>query len=88
MELSRRAIPFRRRLSSPSWYEYVGAGGPPATDEDARLLEWEIIVPTKTDAEDAARHVIAAGYEAKPENGEWILTDPWGTSLRLVPEKK
>jgi hypothetical protein len=52
------------------------------------LLEWEIIVPTKKDAEEAASHVSAAGYEAKPENGEWILTDPWGTSLRLVPEKK
>jgi catechol 2,3-dioxygenase len=80
-------------LSAGGYHHHLGTntwarGAPPATDEDARLLEWEIIVPTKTDAEDAARHVIAAGYEAKPENGEWILTDPWGTSLRLVPEKK
>ena len=55
---------------------------------DARLLEWEIVVPTKKDADEAAQNVLKAGYEAKPENGEWILTDPWGTSLRLVPEKK
>src|SRR5678815_1474002 len=27
MELSRRALPFRRWLSSPSWDEYMGAGG-------------------------------------------------------------
>ena len=80
-------------LSAGGYHHHLGTntwarGAPAATDEDARLLEWEIIVPTKKDAEDAANHVIAAGYEAKPENGEWILTDPWGTSLRLVPEKK
>jgi catechol 2,3-dioxygenase len=80
-------------LSAGGYHHHLGTntwarGAPAATDEDARLLEWEIIVPTKKDAEDAASHVIAAGYEAKPENGEWILTDPWGTSLRLVPEKQ
>ena len=80
-------------LSAGGYHHHLGTntwarGAPAATDEDARLLEWEIIVPTKKDAEDAARHVIASGYEAKPENGELILTDPWGTRLRLVPEKK
>jgi catechol 2,3-dioxygenase len=80
-------------LSAGGYHHHLGTntwarGAPAATDEDARLLEWKIIVPTKKDAEDAASHVIAAGYDAKSENGEWILTDPWGTSLRLVPEKK
>ena len=80
-------------LSAGGYHHHLGTntwarGAPAATDEDARLLEWEIIVPMKKDAEDAANHVIAAGYEAKPENGEWILTDPWGTSLRLVSENK
>jgi catechol 2,3-dioxygenase len=80
-------------LSAGGYHHHLGTntwarGAPAATDDDARLLEWEIIVPAKKDAEEAAMHVIAAGYEAKPENGEWILTDPWGTSLRLVPEKK
>ena len=80
-------------LSAGGYHHHLGTntwarGAPAATDEDARLLEWEIIVPTKKDADEAAHHVIAAGYDAKPDNGEWILTDPWGTSLRLVPEKK
>ena len=80
-------------LSAGGYHHHLGTNtwareAPVATDEDARLLEWEIIVPTKTDADEAAAHVAAAGYAAKPENGEWILTDPWGTSLRLVPERK
>ncbi len=78
-------------MSAGGYHHHLGTntwarGAPPATDADARLLEWEIIVPTKKDADEAARHVKAAGYPVKDESGEWILTDPWGTSLRLVPE--
>jgi catechol 2,3-dioxygenase len=80
-------------MSAGGYHHHLGTntwakGAPPATDADARLLEWEILVPTKKDTDQAAQNVMSAGYEAKPENGEWILTDPWGTSLRLVPEKK
>ena len=78
-------------MSAGGYHHHLGTntwarGAPPATDADARLLEWEIVVPTKRDAEEAARHVQTAGYPVKEENGEWVLTDPWGTSLRLVPE--
>jgi len=80
-------------MSAGGYHHHLGTntwakGAPPATDADARLLEWEIIVPTQKNADEAAKNVTAAGYDAKPENGEWILTDPWGTSLRLVPEKE
>ncbi|HMI47097.1 MAG TPA: VOC family protein, partial [Gemmatimonadaceae bacterium] len=78
-------------MSAGGYHHHLGTntwarGAPPATDADARLLEWEVVVPTKRDAEEAARHVQTAGYPVKEENGEWVLTDPWGTSLRLVPE--
>ncbi len=78
-------------MSAGGYHHHLGTntwakGAPPATGADARLLEWEIIVPTQKNVDEAAKNVTAAGYEAKPENGEWILTDPWGTSLRLVPE--
>lgn len=79
-------------MSAGGYHHHLGTntwarGAPPATDADARLLEWEIVVPSRKDAEDAALHVRGAGYPVKEESGEWILTDPWGTSLRLVPEK-
>jgi catechol 2,3-dioxygenase len=78
-------------LSAGGYHHHLGTntwakGAPRATDADARLLEWEIIVPSTQDAAEAAKNVKAAGYDAKSENGEWVLTDPWGTSLRLVPE--
>jgi catechol 2,3-dioxygenase len=79
-------------MSAGGYHHHLGTntwvrGAPSASDVDARLLEWEIVVPTRKDAEEAARHVESAGYPVREENGEWILTDPWGTSLRLVPER-
>ncbi|MFL5551462.1 MAG: VOC family protein [Gemmatimonadaceae bacterium] len=79
-------------LSAGGYHHHLGTntwarGAPPATDEDARLLEWEIIVPSRKDAAEAADNVRSAGFPIKEESGEWILTDPWGTNLRLVPEK-
>ena len=79
-------------LSAGGYHHHLGTntwakGAPRATDADARLLEWEIILPSGKDTEEAARNVKSAGFDARPENGEWVLTDPWGTSLRLVPEK-
>jgi catechol 2,3-dioxygenase len=78
-------------MSAGGYHHHLGTntwarGAPAATDADARLLEWEIVVPTRKDAGEAALHVKKAGYPVKEENGEWTLTDPWGTSLRLVPE--
>ena len=79
-------------LSAGGYHHHLGTntwakGAPPATDADARLIEWEILVPKPNDAEEAARHVKDAGYPVKKESDEWVLTDPWGTSLRLASEK-
>jgi len=78
-------------MSAGGYHHHLGTntwarGAPPATDEDARLLEWEILVPSSSDAEKASQSVKSAGYPVKQDNEEWILTDPWGTGLRLVPE--
>lgn len=90
-------------MSAGGYHHHLGtntwaSGARAATDDDARLLEWEIVVPSRKDADEAAKHVEAAGYSAKPAqpagsqakrvDREWLLTDPWGTSLRLVAETK
>ena len=80
-------------MSAGGYHHHLGTntwakGAPAATDADARLLEWEILVPTAKDAREAASSVKAAGYDVLEESGEWVLTDPWGTSLRLVPEAR
>ena len=79
-------------MSAGGYHHHLGTntwarGAPPASEADARLLEWEIVVPTREDARQAAQHVKASGYPVKEDKGEWILTDPWGTNLRLMPER-
>lgn len=78
-------------MSAGGYHHHLGTntwarGAARADTEDARLLEWEIVVPTAADAERAAASLEAAGYEAIREGNTWLTHDPWGTTLRLVPE--
>jgi catechol 2,3-dioxygenase len=76
-------------LSAGGYHHHLGtntwaAGAPPASDQDARLLEWTVIVPSSDDATQAARNIESRGYSVVSEDGSWTATDPWGTKLRLV----
>lgn len=78
-------------LSAGGYHHHLGtntwaARAPRARDDDARLLEWEIVVPTAPDAERAAASLEAAGYTVRGDGKTWQTVDPWGTTLRLVPE--
>lgn len=83
-------------LSAGGYHHHLGtntwaAGAPLAEENDARLLEWTVIVPSGVDAADAARSIEAAGYTVTqtPREGtraeSWLATDPWGTNVRITP---
>ena len=77
-------------LSAGGYHHHLGtntwaAGAAPAADDDARLLDWEIVVPTAADAHAAAASVAAAGYATRRAGPAHALVDPWGTTVRLVP---
>jgi catechol 2,3-dioxygenase len=77
-------------LSAGGYHHHLGtntwaAGAPRATEQDARLLEWELVMPSPADVEAAARHASAAGHAATPDGADRLLVDPWGTTLRLRP---
>ena len=76
----RAAGGYHHHLGTNTW----AAGAPPAAENDARLLDWEIVVPRAEDADAAARSVERAGYSVARDGNSWRLTDPWGTVLRLV----
>jgi catechol 2,3-dioxygenase len=71
---------YHHHLGVNTW---VGPGAEPPREGDARLLEWEMVLPRPEDAEAAARSVAEAGYEVRRAEDDWLLTDPWGTVLRL-----
>ncbi|MGH9309022.1 MAG: VOC family protein [Vicinamibacterales bacterium] len=74
-------------LSAGGYHHHLGtntwSSGPPASEEDARLLTWEIVVPSTPDAAAAAASLNGAGYRASETDQGWIANDPWGTTLQL-----
>jgi catechol 2,3-dioxygenase len=91
LSATHRGYPGALFLAAGGYHHHLGvntwageAAAPGAGD--ARLLEWTIVTPDRSAAESAARRVAAAGYAAEESPEGWLLTDPWGTRLRVRGE--
>lgn len=77
-------------LAAGSYHHHLGTNiwspGPGPTDDQARLLEWELLVPAVDDVAAVARSLRAAGYETEDGAGGLIARDPWGTRLHIRAE--
>jgi catechol 2,3-dioxygenase len=71
---------YHHHLGTNTW-----APGPAAADNQARLLEWELVVPGSDDAAAATRSLRSSGYAVLDDSHGPLSADPWGTSLRIVP---
>ncbi|MEO5589038.1 MAG: VOC family protein [Gemmatimonadaceae bacterium] len=81
-------------MSAGGYHHHVGvntwaSGAPVATDDDARLIEWELLVPDAEAVASVAKGMLNAGFGdgATATDGSLIATDPWGIRLRLRPEE-
>jgi catechol 2,3-dioxygenase len=74
-------------LSAGGYHHHLGvntwAPPTPQTDDDARLLEWTLVLPATEDVSAVVRGLRAAGYETEQEGARAAATDPWGTALRF-----
>ena len=75
-------------MSAGGYHHHLGintwaAGAPPATETDARLLDWELLVPDPGEGNQAIERVAAAGAPVQREPGGGVARDPWGTAVRL-----
>ncbi len=70
---------YHHHLGTNTW----AAGAAPAGPDEARLIEWEIVLPTFGDCAAAARSLEAAGHVVSVEEMSRLVSDPWGTNLRL-----
>lgn len=76
-------------MSAGGYHHHLGtntwaAGAPLTTDEDARLIEWEVVVPTAADVNAASQSLEAAGYQVERTGDSASVCDPWGTQLRVI----
>ena len=79
-------------MSAGGYHHHLGtntwaAGAPLASDDEARLLDWEVVVPTTADADAAADSISGAGHPVERSEKGHVARDPWGTALRLVPDR-
>jgi catechol 2,3-dioxygenase len=75
-------------LSAGGYHHHVGtntwaAGAASAGPGDARLLEWELVVPTRDAVDAALANLERAGAEVERSGGHGVARDPWGTAVRV-----
>lgn len=75
-------------LAAGGYHHHLGtnvwAPGPAPKENQAQLLEWELVVPSAESAAAAAANLRSSGYSATSDSATWSSADPWGTRLRMV----
>lgn len=76
-------------MSAGGYHHHLGtntwaAGAPLPTEDDARLLEWELIVPTTSTVDAAAESLAERGFAVERRGAAAVARDPWGTPVRIV----
>jgi len=79
-------------MSAGGYHHHVGvntwaAGAPVATDNDARLLNWELLLPDDESVKAAVKSLESEGFMAELGESGPVTRDPWGIALRLTAEK-
>lgn len=74
-------------LSSGGYHHHLGTNiwspGPAPGADQARLLEWEIVVRSRDVVRRAAESLREAGYAADVSDDGVRVADPWGTQVRV-----
>jgi catechol 2,3-dioxygenase len=77
-----------RFFSAGGYHHHLGTntwarGARSASENDAHLIEWELVVPSGADVEALASSLEGAGRSPRREKGTVVVRDPWGTQLRF-----
>jgi len=70
---------YHHHLGTNTWAGHAGH----ALDDEARLLAWDIVLPSSDDRSRAAHSLRAAGYAPEQDGECWMVADPWKTIVHL-----
>ena len=75
-------------MAAGGYHHHLGTNvwshGPGPGPDDARLLEWELVVPSRADVGDVGESLRDAGYVTEDDANAITTADPWGTPLRVI----
>jgi catechol 2,3-dioxygenase len=78
-------------FSAGGYHHHLGtnvwAPGPAPAADQARLLEWTLVVPSATEARVVGQRLRDTAAPVLETGPDWLVTDPWGTRLRIRPER-
>jgi catechol 2,3-dioxygenase len=78
-------------FSAGGYHHHVGTNvwspGPAARADEAKLLEWELVVPDRRQSNDVAQRLRAGGYVVDHAPDGVRTADPWGTQVYLRSEE-
>lgn len=77
-------------MSAGGYHHHLGtniwaAQSPPASDNDAKLIEWEIVVPRASDVK-AVEASVSKAAPVERQGESILLKDPWGTAVRVLSQ--
>jgi catechol 2,3-dioxygenase len=80
-------------LSAGGYHHHLGlntwaAGAEAPGEAEARLLSWEIRVPSREHVEGALESLAAAGHAVERDDEGGVARDPWGTELRIRDDQR
>jgi catechol 2,3-dioxygenase len=64
----------------------VWAPGPAPAPDQARLLEWTLVVPSPADVQVVGQRLRDSGAPAVADSQDWLVADGWGTRVRVTSE--
>jgi len=77
-------------LSAGGYHHHLGtnvwSAGPSASPDEARLLEWELVVPERRQTSDIAQRLRGDGYAVDDAPDGVRTRDPWGTQVHVRSE--
>ena len=70
---------YHHHLGTNTW-----APGPAPAVDQARLLEWTLVVPSAAGARVIGERLLTSGHRATAHGHDWTVADPWGTPFRIT----
>ncbi|CAN5823767.1 catechol 2,3-dioxygenase [soil metagenome] len=70
---------YHHHLGVNSWAAFATSPG----GGEAKLLEWEIVVPSEVEVRATLEGLSAVGAEVDRSGSDGVVADPWGTRLRI-----
>ncbi len=70
---------YHHHLGTNTW----AANQPSAAEDDARLLDWEVVLPDDAAVKAARVHTEGRGIATTSADGGWRARDPWGTVVAV-----